>query len=189
MLDGWRAQMLARGLTTATIENRCRLVRRFQQFTGEFPWQWRPADIEDFLAERRSGEKPISLTTLRSDSNSVAMFCAYLTHPAYGWTDFCERTFGDIPSQICFDWNTPKHTTDDAVPAGRRTFTKKELQRLFDYLDDLVDREHAAGSKRWLPVYRDCRRPVPGRCLRREPIHCVAAANQRSASSSSPRSL
>jgi integrase/recombinase XerD len=38
MLDGWRAQMLARGLTTATIENRCRLVRRFQEFTGEFPW-------------------------------------------------------------------------------------------------------------------------------------------------------
>ncbi len=99
MLDGWRAQMLARGLTTETIGNRCRLVRRFQTFSGEFPWQWRPVDIEDFLAERRSGEKPISLTTLRSDSNSVAMFCAYLTHPAYGWTDFCERTFGDIPSQ------------------------------------------------------------------------------------------
>ncbi|TDO46085.1 site-specific recombinase XerD [Kribbella sp. VKM Ac-2571] len=155
MLDGWRAQMLARGLTTSTIENRCGLVGRFQQFTGEFPWQWRPADIEDFLAERRSGEKPISLTTLRSDSNSVAMFCSYLTHPAYGWTEFCERTFGDIPSQICFDWNRPKHTTDDAVPVGRRAFTKRELQRFFDYLDDLVDREHAAGSKRWLPVYRD----------------------------------
>lgn len=155
MLDGWRAQMLARGLATATIENRCRLVRRFQEFSGEFPWQWRPVDIEDFLAERRSGEKPISLTTLRSDSNSVAMFCAYLTHPAYGWSDFCERTFGDIPSQICFDWNTPKHTTDDAVPPGRRAFTKKELQGLFDYLDDQVDHHHAAGSKRWLPLYRD----------------------------------
>ena len=155
MLDGWRAQMLARGLTTATIENRCRVVRRFQAFSGEFPWQWRPMDIEDFLAERRSGEKPISLTTLRSDSNSVAMFCAYLTHPAYGWIDLCERTFGDIPSQICFEWNTPKHTTDDAVPAGRRAFTKQELQQLLDYLDDLVDREHAAGSKRWLPLHRD----------------------------------
>lgn len=155
MLDGWRAQMLARGLTTETIGNRCRLVRRFQTFSGEFPWQWRPVDIEDFLAERRSGEKPISLTTLRSDSNSVAMFCAYLTHPAYGWTDFCERTFGDIPSQICFDWNTPKHTTDDAVPTGRRAFTKKELQQLFDHLDDLVDHEHSIGSKRWLPLYRD----------------------------------
>lgn len=155
MLDGWRAQMLARGLTTGTIENRCRLVRRFQAYCGEFPWRWRPADIEDFLAERRSGEKPISLTTLRSDSNSVAMFCSYLTHSAYGWIDFCERTFGDIPSQICLESNTPRHTTDDAVPTGRRAFTKQELQRLFDYLDDLIDQEHAAGSKRWLPLYRD----------------------------------
>ena len=40
-------------------------------------------------------------------------------------------------------------------PAGRRAFTKAELQRLFDYLDDLVDREYAAGSKRWLPAQRD----------------------------------
>lgn len=42
MLDGWRAQMLARGLTTGTIDNRCRLVRSFQEFSGEFPWLWRP---------------------------------------------------------------------------------------------------------------------------------------------------
>jgi len=135
MLDGWRAQMLARGLTAATIQGRCRLVRRFQGFTGEFPWQWRPVDIEEFLAERRSGDRRISLTTLRADSNTVAMFCAYLTHPAYGWPEFCERTFGNTPAQICFEWNTPRHTTDDAVPAGRRAFTKAELQRLFDHLD------------------------------------------------------
>ena len=50
MLDGWRAQMLARGLTAATIEGRCGVVTRFQQFTNEFPWHWRPVDIEDFLA-------------------------------------------------------------------------------------------------------------------------------------------
>ncbi|QOT15318.1 tyrosine-type recombinase/integrase [Paenarthrobacter sp. YJN-5] len=50
MLDGWRAQMLARGLTTDTIKQRCQLLERFQRFTGEFPWQWRPADIDDFLA-------------------------------------------------------------------------------------------------------------------------------------------
>lgn len=52
MIAGWRAQMLARGLTVATIEGRCRLVRRFREFTGEFPWQWGPVDIEEFLAER-----------------------------------------------------------------------------------------------------------------------------------------
>jgi integrase/recombinase XerD len=83
------------------------------------------------------------------------MFCAYLTHPSYGWSEFCQRMFGDVPAQICFEWNTPRHTTDDAVPPSRRAFTKPELQRLFDYLDDLIDREYAAGSKRWLPSLRD----------------------------------
>ena len=42
-----------------------------------------------------------------------------------------------------------------AVPPSRRAFSKPELQRLFDYLDDLIDREYAAGSKRWLPSLRD----------------------------------
>jgi integrase/recombinase XerD len=155
MLDGWRSQMLARGLLTATIESRCRVITRFQRFTGEYPWTWRPVDIDEFLAERRSGARPIAPTTLRADSNAVAMFCAYLTHPGYGWPALCERTFGDVPAQICFEWNTPRHTTDDAVPPGRRAFTKPELQQLFDYLDDLIDREFAAGSKRWLPLLRD----------------------------------
>ncbi|MFB9075390.1 hypothetical protein ACFFX0_31205 [Citricoccus parietis] len=48
----------------------------------------------------------------------MAMFCAYLTHPAYGRADFCQRTFGEIPAQICFEWNTPRHTTDDAGGAA-----------------------------------------------------------------------
>nr|AKG47394.1 hypothetical protein [Arthrobacter sp. 68b] len=52
MLDGWRAQMPARGLTTQTIKQRCQLLERFQRFTGAFPWQWRRADIDDFLATR-----------------------------------------------------------------------------------------------------------------------------------------
>lgn len=76
------------------------------------------------------GEKPISLTTLRSDSNAIAMFCAYASSSSYGWGAFCEQTFGDVPAQIAFDWNTPRHTTDDAMPPGRRAFTQKELQKL-----------------------------------------------------------
>lgn len=155
MLDGWKAQMLARGLATQTIEGRCRVLRRFQEYAGTFPWTWRPVDLDDYMAERRSGEKPISLTTLRSDSNAIAMFCAYGSSPTYGWGEFCEQTFGDVPAQIAFDWNTPRHTTDDAVPPRRRAFKQKELQKLFDYMDDLVDREYAAGSKRWLPALRD----------------------------------
>ena len=155
MLDGWSSQMLARGLQVDTIKNRCGVVRRFQTFTGIFPWTWRAVDVDDYMGERRSGDKPISLTTLRADSNAVAMFCSFLTNPAYGWAELCERTFKDVPSQICFEWNMPKHTADDAVPTARRAFTKAELENLFSSLDDEVDAAHAAGNKRWLTLFRD----------------------------------
>jgi len=39
--------------------------------------------------------------------------------------------FADIPVQVVFEWNSPRHTTDDAMPARRRAFTKAELQAFF----------------------------------------------------------
>ena len=58
MIDGWKAQMMARGLATQTIEGRCRVLRRFQEYAGTFPWTWRPVDLNDYMAERRSGAQP-----------------------------------------------------------------------------------------------------------------------------------
>lgn len=40
MLDGWRAQMLARGLTTGWIKSSTAMVTRFQRFTNEYPWTY-----------------------------------------------------------------------------------------------------------------------------------------------------
>lgn len=155
MLDGWRSQMLARGLTTQWIKSSASIVTRFQAFTNDYPWKWRAHDVDEYLASLRSREKPVTLTTLRSYSSAVRIFCAYITDSRYGWVSYCEQAFGDIPSQICFEWNSPKHATDDAAPEGRRPFTRNELQTFFDTVDDLVDQEFAAGSKRWLPALRD----------------------------------
>ena len=83
------------------------------------------------------------------------MFCSYVSDGRYGWVAFCEKQFGDVPSQICFEWNTPQHTTDDAVPPKRRAFTKPELQHMFDVVDDFVDEQHRNGSKRWMTALRD----------------------------------
>jgi integrase/recombinase XerD len=132
MVDDWRAQMLARGLATDTIKGRCRVVARFVEFTNEYPWRWRPLDVDQFLADLRSQQTQIALSTLRSYSNAISMFCSYVSDSRYGWVASCERQFGDVPSQICFEWNTPQHTTDDAVPPRRRAFTKAELQHMFE---------------------------------------------------------
>jgi len=48
MLSGWRAQQAARGLREQdTIAPRERLVRRFLEFTGEYPWAWSPAHMDE----------------------------------------------------------------------------------------------------------------------------------------------
>jgi integrase/recombinase XerD len=104
---------------------------------------------------RSNTDSPLALSTLRAYSSSIRMFCAYLSDGRYGWAALCERMFGDVPSQVVFEWNFPRHTTDDAVPPGRRAFTQIEMQTFFDAADDLVDREFAAGSKRWMSALRD----------------------------------
>jgi hypothetical protein len=53
MLDGWPAQMLARGLEIDSIKARCRVIARFVDFTNEYPWRWRANDVDQFLAELR----------------------------------------------------------------------------------------------------------------------------------------
>jgi hypothetical protein len=73
MVDGWRTQMLARGLVTATIPDA--VSGRHAALSGSpasIPGNRGPVDVEDFLAERRCGQRPITLTTLRADSNAVA---------------------------------------------------------------------------------------------------------------------
>lgn len=71
---------------------------RFVEFTNEYPWRWRPLDLDQFLADLRSEQTPIALSTLRSHSNAISM-SFYVSDGRYGWVAFCERQFGDVPSQ------------------------------------------------------------------------------------------
>ncbi len=97
----------------------------------------------------------MSLATLRANAGAIRMFCAYLTDPRYGWAGLVRAGVRGRAAQVVFEWNAPRHRTDDAVPPARRSFTKAELQRFFDTVDDVVDAEYAKGSKRWLPALRD----------------------------------
>ena len=40
MLEGWERQQRSRRLSESLIAGRGRLVRRFQVFTGAWPWDW-----------------------------------------------------------------------------------------------------------------------------------------------------
>jgi hypothetical protein len=40
--------MAARSLGGGTVESRLLAVQRFADFTGEYPWQWGAADVDDW---------------------------------------------------------------------------------------------------------------------------------------------
>ena len=156
MLAGWRDQQLARGLSVATIEARMATVRRFQQFTNDWPWCWRPVDVEEFLSELRSRRiASAAASTIRAYGGNLRMFCDYAADPRYEWTSTCEQLFGTHPSQVCFEWNTAVHSGDYEGRPQRRALTKRELQELFDHVDGRVASLRAAGHKGWLGALRD----------------------------------
>ena len=53
MLDGWRAQQLARNLAFGTIEKRLAVVRAFAAQADALPWAWRPQLLDEWLRDLR----------------------------------------------------------------------------------------------------------------------------------------
>src|SRR5437867_3633872 len=54
MLTGWRHQQESRLLASPTVDMRDKTMRRFQVFTGEYPWQWGAEDVEAWTVSLRS---------------------------------------------------------------------------------------------------------------------------------------
>jgi integrase/recombinase XerC len=132
-------------------------VRRFVEFTNAYPWQWRPADAEAFIARLRStsGRKPIAMSTGRGYETTLALFMEYVTDRRYGWPETCLERFGEIPQQIFHEDNRVGHVADYEGQPGRRPLTYDEVQALFDALDGKVDSARASGRKGVLTALRD----------------------------------
>jgi Phage integrase, N-terminal SAM-like domain len=71
MLEGWKRQQDSRYLRERTIGARLRTVRRFAEFTGQYPWQWGPAEVEAFTSDLVSGSRPAAHSTVRNYQTGV----------------------------------------------------------------------------------------------------------------------
>lgn len=156
MLNGWRAQQSARGLQARTMAPRERLVRRFLEFTNEYPWNWGPSHVEEWTASL-TAERHLAPATIRGYQTDLRLFSEYLTDSRYGWASACESEFGSgvHPVPICHEWNTIAHLNDYEGSPEARPLSRQELQRFFDYADDQVDRAANSGRKGALAAYRD----------------------------------
>ena len=155
MLAGWSAQQTSRMLARQTIKTRASQVRRFADFCNAPPWEWSPADVEEWTTALVSGSRPLAVSTVRAHQNSVALFCDYLLDHRYGWVDRCMELFDTHPVQVCHEWNTVVHVSDHEARPAVRPLSRIELQTFFDYADDLVDRARSSGRKGWLTLFRD----------------------------------
>ncbi|MGH8975919.1 MAG: hypothetical protein ACRD0C_22255 [Acidimicrobiia bacterium] len=123
MLAGWEQQQQSRMLRGNTIGGRLWLVRRFAEFTNEYPWQWRPQDLEDFSSSLRSGSDPLAFSTIRGYQHILGLFYEFVADARYGWGAECETRFGTHPVQICHEWNTARHRSDYEGDPRRRPLT------------------------------------------------------------------
>lgn len=157
MLAGWERQQQSRFLRADTIGARLRLIRRFAEFTNQYPWQWTPGELESFTATLVSGSglRPLAHSTIRSYQMTVKLFCEFVTDARYGWPGECEQRFGQVPAQICHEWNTVAHVADYEGRPARRALTYDEVQTLFDAADARVEQVRARGRKGALAALRD----------------------------------
>lgn len=153
MLEGWAIQQRSRLLAATTVENRGWTVRRFVAFTNDYPWSWRPMDVEEWTSSLVS--EGLAHSTIRGYQESVALFLDYLCDGRYGWVPVCEQRFGTHPAQVFHEWNTAVHRSDVEARPERRPLSRDELQALFDYADERVGRVTTAGRKGWLAAFRD----------------------------------
>jgi integrase/recombinase XerC len=156
MLKGWRAQQAARGLREDAIGARERLMRRFSEFTNEYPWNWEPSHVDEWSLSL-TAERHLAPSTIRTYQCSLRLFNGYLCDSRYGWVTACQREFGPQthPVAIVHEWNTIPHLNDYEGDPEARPFTREELQRFLDYADEQVERAVRAKRKGALAAYRD----------------------------------
>ena len=137
MLAGWRRQQQARRLSGPLVDGRERIVRRFAEVTGCWPWQWTSAQADSWLA---SGGWAHS--TARAYQGALALFLGYACDPRYGWVAECEQRVGARPAQVCHEGNSPVHAAEygRSLPGCRASSPTAalELQVFFDAADDLA---------------------------------------------------
>lgn len=155
MLEGWRRQQSARFLKDKTIQPRLRLIRRLIEFTGQYPWQWTPADGESFIDSLRSGDPPRAVSTARGYEVAIELFLEFLLDSRYGWMQVCTERFGEVPQQIFHEGNSVAHRAEYEGKPGRRSLTFDEIQALFDAADARPAQIAARGVKGSLSAARD----------------------------------
>lgn len=154
MLEDYQAHRDARNVKTDVNDADINTLRRLRRELDLWPWDWCPAEWEKYQSERlRSGK---ALTTRRHEQNVLDGFLRYLNSPDYNWRQRVLAVVGQpLPSAVITEVNRILHVEAKESGSHVRPATRAELQRLFDYLDWVIDDIETSGRKGAVPAYRD----------------------------------
>ena len=155
VLEGWRRAQGGRHLTESTKHTRERVVRRFCEHVGCWPWEWQALDVDEWIEDLGGPPQRRAVTTLRGYQGALRGFMDYLTDERYPWVAICEREFGCRPVQILFEENSIAHLAEFEGQPSVRPFTREELVVFFDYCDARVEELRRLRRKGSLAALRD----------------------------------
>jgi integrase/recombinase XerC len=153
MLRGYATMLLAAGRDRGSVGKLLQMLRGFVVWADAWPWEWTAQDVDEWSADMR--DRGLALSTLRNRQGVVRRFCEYAVNPQYPWLERCREEFGQVPEQVCHEWNTIRHIEEyDHLPE-RREISRDELRTLFDHVDDRVERMVNANHKSAAISWRD----------------------------------
>ncbi len=156
MLAGWSRQQTSRQLTMVTKQNRERLVRRLHKHSGEWPWQWRPEHLEEWIEDLSCGTgRRVHGSTLRNYQVAIRLFMEYVIDRRYPWVAICSDRLGSWPQQVVDERLSIVHRSEFEGDPGRRPLSREELQAFFDHCDAQVAGRRALKRKGSLAALRD----------------------------------
>jgi len=153
MLDGWRVQQASRHLEPGTIKSRVDVVNRAVRHVGEWPWEWTPAAVEEFIVDVAGNG--LTRSTIRGYQGTLKVFLDYVCDARSPWSELCELEFGSVPRQVFDHQNLTRHLSELEGEPGNRPLTRDELSRFFDVCDEQVALKQRRHRKGALAAFRD----------------------------------
>lgn len=132
-------------------------IRDLVAFTGKAPWNW---DEDDYLAWCKDGRstdrrpKALGRSTMRDRQISVRRFLGYIEKNPKFATVVAER-FGGSVRQIVHEWNSVRHTTDQAGEKERTCLPPWETDGLFESILRSINWAMCENPKGVMPLKRD----------------------------------
>lgn len=145
MLRGYATMLLAAGRDRESVGKKLQIVRGFIAWADAWPWEWTAHDIDEWSADMR--DRGLALSTLRQRQSVIRLYCEYAINPQYPWLQRCRDLFGQVPEQVCHEWNTTRHVEEYDHRPERRDMSRDELRQFFSEADDRVEELVAANHK------------------------------------------